>query len=186
MRDHAEWLASLKPGDTVWWNDPEGFSNGTCKVAIVPETITDDAVIDVVFSSEGAAEVLPHELTLDRESLLTLPALEDWQHEVVSGDTKLGFAEWSEHQIESAGYPWPLPAIGNDCTLELRWRVRIDGAETLEHLREHAARLDEITRNAEAAGQVTDDLHGGVESASTSLHRIVDGTAIEIQLGEST
>lgn len=184
MRDHAEWLASLKPGDAVWWNDPEGPTNGACAVVGVPDEFTDDAIIEVVFPNEGTAEVLPCELTLDRGSLLRLPVLEDWQHEVVSGDTKLGFSDWSEHQIESAGYPWPLPAIGNDCTIELRWRVRIDGAETLEHLREHAARLDEITRNAEAAGQVTDDLHGGVESASTSLHRIVDGTAIEIQLGE--
>ena len=25
----------------------------------------------------------------------------DWQYEVANGDTKLGYAEWLEHQIES-------------------------------------------------------------------------------------
>jgi hypothetical protein len=29
---------------------------------------------------------------------------EDWQHEVANGDTRLGYQEWREHQIEAGRY----------------------------------------------------------------------------------
>lgn len=51
----------IKKGNTVYWRDPEGISDGEYKVISVPEEIEDESII-LIASESSEAEVLPTEL----------------------------------------------------------------------------------------------------------------------------
>ena len=51
----------IKKGNIVYWNDPEGISDGEYKVISVPEEIEDDSII-LIASDSSEAEVFPAEL----------------------------------------------------------------------------------------------------------------------------
>lgn len=51
----------IKPGNTVYWHDPEGISDGEYEVISVPKEIEDDSVI-LITSEFSEAEVFPMEL----------------------------------------------------------------------------------------------------------------------------
>lgn len=51
----------IKKGNAVYWNDPEGISDGEYEVVSAPEEIDDDSVI-LIASDYSEAEVFPTEL----------------------------------------------------------------------------------------------------------------------------
>ena len=51
----------IKVGNTVFWHDPEGISNGEYEVISVPKEIEDDSII-LIASEYSEAEVFPTEL----------------------------------------------------------------------------------------------------------------------------
>lgn len=51
----------IKKGNIVFWNDPEGISDGEYEVVSAPEKIEDDSVI-LIASESSEAEVFPTEL----------------------------------------------------------------------------------------------------------------------------
>jgi len=62
--------------------------------AVVPIGCLDDFEIDAAkLDKDGDDELSPQELE------------QDWRNEVANGDTKLGLAEWIEHQKEMNGIP---------------------------------------------------------------------------------
>lgn len=51
----------IKKGNTVYWRDPEGISDGEYTVISVPDKIEDESII-LIASESSEAEVLPTEL----------------------------------------------------------------------------------------------------------------------------
>lgn len=51
----------IKIGTKVWWNDPEGCSDGEYEIYNVPDEIEEDSII-VIGNGVSEAEVLPTEL----------------------------------------------------------------------------------------------------------------------------
>lgn len=51
----------IMKGNTVYWRDPEGISDGEYEVISVPEEIEDESII-LIASETSEAEVLPTEL----------------------------------------------------------------------------------------------------------------------------
>jgi hypothetical protein len=153
--NRQEWFDSIAPGLKVWWNDPEGIANGHYVVRAKKdsEATAETAIVVIVNARGSEAEVPVFELTVD--DLGTIFPKADWQYEVANGGTHLSLEDWRSHQAESCEWPAPEPRVDEEEeTIEVRWILKVTGAETRQQLRDFAEQLERDL------GDVIDNMDG--------------------------
>ena len=140
------WCESIAPGQKVWWNDPEGISNGDHVVVRVntdPKQTTDAAIVVIENNYFAEREVPVSDLTVS--DLSSIFPKKDWQLAVANGDTELSLEEWQMLKAECCEWPIPEPRIDQnedaEETIEIRWTIKLICAEKREHLQDFAEQL---------------------------------------------